>query len=307
MPDPLISVVMPVHNGMPFLPESIESILNQTLADFEFVILNNGSTDESEKVLREWALKDSRICLHSSNRREGLVGSSNFVVAKARALLIARMDADDLCEPERLQRQWEVMRDNPGLAAVGTLSDGIDAAGKQIRPGDRWRIVRRSVFPPFPHGSVMFRRQVFEAVGGYRKEYEKYEDQDLFLRMAELGPVVTLSEVLYHYRYHQHNASLMNHAAASETDQSNAGRLSALYSRGAMRLWSGQAPSILRDVLEDKSLKWSLRRLGVTSWAAWASLHPRSLKSVSRAIVRTRDLLARTRLGDGRLYEWRSR
>jgi glycosyltransferase involved in cell wall biosynthesis len=285
----------------------MESILNQTLSDFEFVILNNGSTDGSEKVLRQWALKDKRICLHSSKRREGLVDSSNSVVAKARAKLIARMDADDVCEPERLQRQWEVMRDNPDLAVVGTLCDGINAAGRRIRPRDRWRIVRRSVFPPFPHGSVMFRRQVFEAVGGYRKEFDKYEDQDLFRRMAERGPVVTLPQVLYHYRYHHHNTSLMDHEGVSETAQTEVRRLSTLYSLGAMRLWSGQAPNILRDVLEDKSAKWSLRRLGITSWAAWASLHPRSLKTCSRAIVRTRDLMAGTRVRDGRFYEWRSK
>ena len=304
MSEPLISVVMPVHNGMPFLQQSIESILNQTLSEFEFVILNNGSTDGSKKVLRQWALKDKRICLHSSKRRAGLVDSSNSVVAKARAKLIARMDADDVCEPERLQRQWEVMRDNPDLTAVGTLCDGINAAGQRIRTRDRWRIVRRSASPPFPHGSVMFRRQVFEAVGGYRKEFEKYEDQDLFRRMAEQGPVVTLPEVLYHYRYHQHNTSQMAHDGGSETDQNGVGRLSTLYSLGAMRLWSGEAPNILADILGDKS-KWGVRRLGITSWAAWASLHPRSLKSLSRAIVRTRDLLASTRVRDGRFYEWR--
>jgi len=285
MSEPLISVVMPVHNGMPFLPESIESILNQTLSDFEFVILNNGSTDGSQKVLDQWASKDKRICLHSSKQRGGLVGSSNFVVAKARALLVARMDADDVCESERLRRQWEVMRDNPNLTAIGTLCDGINAAGQRIRTRDRWRIVRRSAFPPFPHGSVMFRRQVFR-------------------RMAERGPVVTLPEVLYHYRYHQHNTSQMARDGASETDQAGAGRLSMLYSLGAMRLWSGQAPNILPCVLEEKS-KWNVRRLGITSWAAWASLHPRSLKSVSRAIVRTRDLIASTRVRDGRFYEWR--
>lgn len=305
MADPLISVVMPVHNALPFLQSSIESILNQTFTDFEFVILNDGSTDGSERVLRAWELKDSRIRLYESKIRTGLVCSSNFVVGKARAPLIARMDADDLCEPERLQREWEVMRDNADVAVVGSLCDGIDATGRRIRDRDRWRIVRHSVFPPFPHGSVMFRRQIFEAVGGYRNEFERYEDLDLFRRIAERARVVTLPETLYHFRYHSQNISGMTAEENGKSQHNHAANLSELYFLGAMRLWSGHAPGILREVWEAKSSGWSMREMLITGWAAWADLHPRSLKSLARAVVTIRDLLASTRVSDGRFYEWR--
>ncbi len=303
MAAPRISVVMPVYNAMPFLTRSIQSILNQTLKDFEFVILNNGSTDESENVLREWKLKDPRIVLYSSNRCEGLARSSNLVVSKARASLIARMDADDVCEPERLARQWEVLRDHPDVVAVGSLSDGIDADGKRIRPRDRWRLVRRSSFPPFPHGSVMFRRHLFDAAGGYSVEHERFEDLDLFRRLAELGRVVTLPEVLYHYRYHAHNSSGQNQVKAES--QYATDTLLILYSVGAIRLWAGQPTGILKQVVRDRTQPWTIRRMLIAAWAGWSMLSPESLKVLSRTVVRIRDLLAGTRVSEGRFYEWR--
>jgi GT2 family glycosyltransferase len=215
------------------------------------------------------------------------------------------MDADDLCEPERLQREWEVMRDNPDVALVGSLCDGIDTAGNQIRPRDRWRIVRHSPFPPFPHGSVMFRRQIFEAVGGYRKAFEGHEDMDLFRRMAEKGRVVTLPEALYHFRYHAQN-STGKELFKLDTDihRNHNASLTDLYHLGAMRLWSGRAPNIFRSVREAK-IGWSKRVLWITIWSAWADLDPRSLRSFVKKMVYLRDMIASTRVSDGRFYEWR--
>lgn len=151
---PLVSFVMPVHNALPFLDESVGSILNQTFADFEFVILDDGSTDGSTEALREWARSDARIRLYESARNLGPAGSSNFVVARARAPLVARMDADDVSHPDRLRRQWEVLERRPDVALVGTLYEGIDARGRRVRPRDRWRLARPTINPPFPHGSV---------------------------------------------------------------------------------------------------------------------------------------------------------
>src|SRR5882672_10272667 len=116
--NPLISVVMPVYNALPFLDESITSILGQTLTEFEFVIYDDGSTDGSTEVLREWSRKESRIRLFESNTRLGLSGSSNAVVSKARAAIVARMDADDISHPDRLKRQWEIIDNHPEIAVV---------------------------------------------------------------------------------------------------------------------------------------------------------------------------------------------
>lgn len=167
--NPLISVVMPVHNALPFLDESINSILEQTLSDFEFVILDDASTDGSVELLRQWSLRDKRIHLYESKKQLGVSRSSNAVVAKARAPIVARMDADDIAHPDRLRRQWNIIQGRPDVAVIGSLCNGIDASGREVRPRDRWRLVRRSVYIPFPHGSVMFRREIFDQVGGTMK------------------------------------------------------------------------------------------------------------------------------------------
>lgn len=218
---PVISVVMPVYNALPFLDQSINSILTQTFSNFEFVIFDDGSTDGSVERLRHWATRDSRIHLHESKTRLGLSGSSNAVVANARAPIVARMDADDVAHPDRLKRQWEIIENRPDVAVVGTLCIGIDASGREVRPRDRWRLVRRSVYIPFPHGSAMFRREVFERVGGYDDTLHG-EDQILFLKMAAHGRVLTLPDVLYSYRYHTKNATLFNGIRAVGTIQAMA-------------------------------------------------------------------------------------
>ena len=300
MPEPLVSVVMPVHNGLPFLEQSIESILNQTLTDFEFVILNDGSTDESERAVRKWQQKDARIRVLSSPDRLGLVASSNLVVSQSHGEFVARMDADDLCEPERLSKQCEVLKRNRDVVLVGTLCDGINAEGRFARPRDRSRIIRRSRFAPFPHGSVMFRRSAFDQVGGYRVEAEGFEDQDLFRRSAKAGRVVTLPEILYHYRYHVSSASI-----ASGTKSLVNKNLSSIYFSGAMRLWAGHKPEIRDAILKDRSTDWNLKKLLIAAWATWGDLHAPSLRSLMKQMVRTRDVLAGAFVRDGRFYEWR--
>jgi glycosyltransferase involved in cell wall biosynthesis len=245
---------MPVYNAFSFLDDSIGSILGQTLGDFELVILDDASTDKSIECLREWAARDQRIQVHESKKRLGLSASSNAVVAEARASIVARMDADDIAHPDRLRRQWEILRNCPDVAVVGTLCNGIDVTGREVRPRDRWRLVRRSGYIPFPHGSAMFRRELFDNLGGYDEIAIAGEDQELFSRMAAHGRVVILPEVLYSYRYHSNNATLLSGLrAVSENDSHNGETLAALYMLGAMRLWAGEPPMLLELMLKRKS------------------------------------------------------
>jgi glycosyltransferase involved in cell wall biosynthesis len=304
--NPLISVVMPVHNARPFLGESIRSILEQTFSDFEFVILDDASADGSVELLREWSFRDKRIHLHESKKRLGLSGSSNAVVAKARASIVARMDADDIAHPDRLRRQWNIMEGRPDVAVIGALCNGIDASGREVRPRDRWRLVRRSVYVPFPHGSAMFRREVFDQVGGYDETVNSGEDQDLFSRMAGRGRVLTLPDVLYSYRYHSSNATLFNGTRAiAENHSQNGNALAAFYMLGAMRLWAGDPPMLLEPMLKKKSLKWNPKTLMILASAIWGHISPPTLRVFLRSSIRARDLLASVRVKDGRPYEWR--
>jgi len=331
---PPLSVVMPVRNGRRFLDEAVRSVLAQTFNDFEFVVLDDASDDGTTELLRRWARRDARVRLVESARPLGLSGSSNAVVRASRAPLVARMDADDVAHPERLARQLAVMRARPNVALCGTLCEGIDAAGRRVRPRDRWGLVRASLYPPFPHGSAMFRRAAFERVGGYREECAGWEDQDLFLRLSRLGPALVLPEPLYLYRYHcdnttggtpvEHRARLYGvrglclaefragrdySALLSELASWNGAApratADALYQTGAMRLWAGRPPGILADALRPGALGLKPRALLALTLAVWGRVSPASLRLSLRAFIRARDAVAGRRLKDGEPCEWR--
>lgn len=300
---PPLSVVMPVHNARPFLDASIRSILDQTFTDFEFVILNDASTDGSDRILREWERRDQRIRVIESDRKLGLAGSSNLVVSASRAKVVARMDADDISHPQRLERQFEIMTSRPDVVVVGTLCDGIDGAGRRTRPPDRWRIMRRSMYLPFPHGSAMFRREAFDRLGGYSEEFVSGEDQNFFFRMTQLGRVVTLPDVLYHFRYHTDNTTVLTGAHHN----GNGIDLASLYMLGSMRLWSGHVPGISPYVAARKASTFNWQTVVTIASASLGTLSPATLRLMLRSVIRARDGLARLRVKDGRPYEWRLR
>ena len=308
MNSPRLSVVMPTNNALPFLNESIRSILNQTFKDFEFVILDDASTDGSDRVLREWKERDSRIRLFKSERKLGLPGSSNFVVRNSRAPIVARMDADDICFPDRLKRQWEILQSQPEVVAVGTLCEGIDASGHPVRPRDRWRLVRRSPYVPFPHGSAMIRRTAFDAINGYSEEFSSGEDQDFFFKLTKVGRVVTLPDMLYRYRYHSCNTTFATAysgvSAVTERYGENGTELAAFYLLGAMRLWAGQPLGILPQMVARRPFKPDLQTVMALASASLGTVSPRTLKFFLRSLIRTRDFLAGLSVKDGRAYDW---
>lgn len=307
-PRPL-SVVMPVHNGLPFLDASIASILAQTFSDFELVILNDASTDRTAHVLREWKKRDRRIRVIESKHKLGLSGSANLAVRTSRAPLVARMDADDVSHPQRLERQFDVMQSDAKTVAVGTLSDGIDAEGRTTRPRDRWRIIRRSNYIPFPHGSAMFRRDAFDTIGGYDENLIYGEDQNFFLRMTALGRVVTLPDVLYHFRYHTDNTTVRSGAGdggvTHHNRNGNGFDVLSLHMLGSMRLWSGNPPGIKPQDVVKKISHFNLQSMTTLATASLGTLSPKALRFALRSVIRARDCLACLRIKDGRPYEWR--
>ena len=205
---PAVSVLMPVYNAEAYLAEAVKSVLSQTFEDFDFVIVNDGSTDRSGKMLEEFARADRRINL-ISRPNTGIVGALNDGLKAAEAPLIARMDADDVSVPMRLQRQVDYMKAHPECVALGGRVVGTDPYGcvlfrsehkltheeidAELLKGVGWALV---------HPAVMMRREAVEKVGGYRKEFQWVEDLDLFLRLAEIGRLANLSEELLLYRQH---------------------------------------------------------------------------------------------------------
>ncbi|WP_373486972.1 glycosyltransferase [Blastomonas sp.] len=202
---PLISVLMSVYNGERYVAEAIQSILGQTEPRFEFLIVNDGSSDASALILDRYAAQDSRIrVIHQANR--GLIASLNLLLDEARAPLVARMDCDDVSRPERFARQLAHMVAHPDVAVLGSNTDELDADGalfpcEDFHPLDHAsicaRLLQRSAIC---HPSVVMRRDIIRALGGYRAAFRHCEDFDLWLRVAEQHTMANLPDRLLLYR-----------------------------------------------------------------------------------------------------------
>jgi len=193
---PAISVLMPVHNAATTLPGAVQSILDQTEADWELLAVDDGSTDGSEEILRDCARRDARVRVLAGPHR-GVVHALNRGLAAARGRLIARMDADDLCAPERLARQRSYLDAHPtvGLAACQVRFGGDEDRAAGYARHVAWTnslcaheaiSLARFVESPLAHPSVMFRREVPMQHGAYRQG-DFPEDYELWLRWLEAG------------------------------------------------------------------------------------------------------------------------
>jgi len=314
-----VSVVMPVHNAMPHLDRAVQSILEQTHRNLEFVIFDDGSTDGSTARLREWAGKDNRIRLIESATNLGPVGSSHRVVDLASHGLIARMDADDVSLPSRLEKQLALLKERPDVGLVACSCDVIDAAGQEIRGPDRWRLTRKSWFAPFAHGSALFRRELFDSVGGYRDACSFWEDQDLFTRMLihGEGKIVTVPEALYRVRYSRVSTRLASDQSRVEAavdlmyrcvDRLSRAQLyedmldhtpiahrldpRVFIATGSLTLWAGGRPRLARSLLNNGDLRPNFRTLSALVWTLWASLSPASLRAFMKLLVAIRNSMA---------------
>lgn len=211
-PAPAVSVVMIVHNARPYVAEATESILRQTLSEFELVIIDDGSTDGSAAVLGRYAARDERIRLFRRPNR-GVAVTRNEGITLSRGRFIAMMDADDIAPPERLERELAFLRTHPDHAAVGGRVLLIDPDGDPIGLWHTIRLRHEDIvevllnkLSSFHHGAALFRREALEAAGGYREQFWTSSDYDLVLRLAEQGRLANLPAVMLHYR--QHLASL---------------------------------------------------------------------------------------------------
>jgi len=204
-PTPRVSVLMPVYNADRYLREAIESILGQTYRDFEFIIVDDGSTDGSLRIIEDYASRHPRIRV-LSRPNTGIVGALNDGLAICGGEYIARMDADDVARPERIDRQVAFLQENRDVLAVGSHASMIDADGDPLgvlhTPLGHEEIDRQMLtgVGALAHPTVVMRRDSVVALGGYREGFCAAEDLDFFLRLSECGRLANLPDCLLTYR-----------------------------------------------------------------------------------------------------------
>lgn len=221
--NPKITVLMPVYNGEKYLREAVDSILTQTFADFEFLIINDGSTDGSVKIIESYA--DPRIRLIHNKKNLGLISSLNRGFDLATGQYIVRMDCDDISLPDRLAEQFDFMERRPEVAYCGSWTKII--GGKKIfvntYPAADDELRTRLLFnTPFAHPSVIIRRQVIIQNGlKHDENYSHAEDYEFWSRAVSFGQMANIEKVLLFHRRHERSIS----STYTETQKANADKV----------------------------------------------------------------------------------
>ncbi|MEO8668135.1 MAG: glycosyltransferase [Bauldia sp.] len=207
----LFSVLLPLRNADRFLKEAIDSVLAQTIPDFELIVVLDHSTDGSEAIARSVQRQDLRVRL-LQNPGVGLVDALNAGAEIATGEFIARLDADDRMRPNRLKSQRDRFAGRPEIVAIGSSAVVIDEASRpvgriKVVTGDaaiRFRLMRSN---PFVHSSMTMRRSAFVTAGRYRHDFPHAEDYDLWLRLAQRGRLANIAEPLVDHRRHSDSVS----------------------------------------------------------------------------------------------------
>lgn len=212
MTDPVkLTVLMPAYNAASYVAQAIDSVLSQTFGDFELLIVDDGSTDATPDIIHTF--RDRRIVL-VSQQNQGIAGALNTGLRMARSSLIARFDADDICYPHRLQRQYRFMRESPAYLLAGSMVDYADMDGRFVftyrPPGNTDRVIRGLSYRicPFIHSSVIYRKEAVLALGGYNVHAHGFEDHLLWRRLIRTGKVYNIPEVLMRVRFNPHSLTM---------------------------------------------------------------------------------------------------
>ncbi len=260
---PLVSVIMAVYNDEDYVTAAIESILAQTLTDFEFIIVDDGSEDRSPQIVREYMNRDGRIRFIQLERNQGPAAARNRGVAAATGDFVAGMDSDDVSLPDRLQKQVSFLHGNRHVGAVGSHAKVVDADLQLLfhstPPQHHAHIMLYQFIEahPFVDASVMFRRPLLQAIGGYDESmgYHTGSDMDMILRLMGRTRFANIAEGLYFYRKHRQPT------AREQSERKRHSQM--LRKRRLERLW-GEAPdaSLLRfeRLHRGHKLSWKERR-----------------------------------------------
>lgn len=221
---PLVSVLIPAYNCEAYVIEAVSSMLSQTFSDFELLVIDDGSTDSTRKLLE--SMHDPRIRLVTNESNIGLIGTLNRGLELAIGRYIARMDADDISAPERLEKQVQYFEEHPEIHVLGSMVNLINEQGKVFGtiagyPKDADEIHRYLLRECcLIHPSVMFRKDTVLTAGGYSSSARHAEDYDLWLRLSDHHKIANLPDKLVSYRMHRNQVSIKNLATQHQIAQS---------------------------------------------------------------------------------------
>jgi hypothetical protein len=275
MSKPLVSVAMVTRNVERFLAEAIESILGQTFKDFEFIILDFGSTDRSKAIAASYAAKDSRIKQHEIASCS-LTEARNASCRVAQGQYIAIMDADDVSLPNRLALQVDFMEEHPQVGLLGALADCTNSEGKSLgfrvhlnppTEDEKIKLALRER-SPFCQPTIMLRREAFEVAGGYRPVLAQAEDYDLFVRIAERFRCAGLDHVVLNYRIHPQQLSM--HKQRQQSLCMLAAQASAAARRNGKPDPLDSVEEITPKVVEDLGISMAVQQSSLAQqWETW--------------------------------------
>lgn len=199
---PFLSVIMSVFNGEKYVRETVESVLNQSFRDFEFIIVNDGSTDGTSEILRSF--KDERIRIINQENR-GLTKSLNRGIGVSEGKYIGRIDCGDIAFEKKFEVQLNFLGENKDICGVGTWANLIDEKGNvigELKYPTEYEEIKKIIlrYNPFVHPSLVFRRELFDEIGPYDESFEYAQDYDLVLRAVSKFKIVNLPEILLNYQ-----------------------------------------------------------------------------------------------------------
>ncbi len=202
---PSVSVVIPTYNAEKYISEAMRSVLGQTFKDFELIIVDDGSTDNTLRIVDRYCRADERIVVLKNEENLKLARTLNRGIEAARGKYVARMDADDISLPNRLEKQVDFMEKNPEVGIVGGAMEIVDEEGRKRRERRYWikdEEIRKRIFlfSPFCHPAVMMRKSVLEKSGLYDPHYNPAEDYEFYFRVGLYSEFANLKDRLIKYR-----------------------------------------------------------------------------------------------------------